>query len=136
MPTEVEIRTDPSSFDLQMIADFLSHTYWAEGRTTEQVRATIENSDCFGAFITDQQIGFARVVTDRVAFAYVMDVFVLPEHRNQGHATTLMQYILDYPALADVQNWLLKTQDAQSFYERFGFQAVVDAERMMSRRHK
>ena len=135
MPTEIEITTDPASFDVQMIRDFLSATYWAEGRTTDQVRTTIENSHCFGAFIADRQIGFARVVTDCVAFAYVMDVFVLPEHRNQGHATTLMQYILDYPEFAGIQNWLLKTRDAQSFYERFGFQAVVDAERMMSRRH-
>ena len=135
MPIELEIHTDPASFDLQMITDFLSQTYWAEGRTTEQVRTTIENSHCFGAFIAGEQIGFARVVTDRVAFAYLMDVFVLPEHRNQGHATTLMQYILDYPEFADIHNWLLKTRDAQSFYERLGFQTVVDAERMMSRRH-
>lgn len=126
-----EISTDPSRLDLAMIQRFLSQTYWAEGRTIEQVRATVENSVPFGIYLDNRQIGFARVVSDRVVFAYLMDVFILPEHRGNGYAAQLMQYVLDCEELSQVKTWTLKTRDSQFLYEKFGFTAMDDAERLM-----
>ena len=129
----IEISVDKSKMDVDLIQGFLSKSYWAEGRTIEQVRATIDNSIPFGLFFNGQQIAFARVVTDRVVFAYLMDVFVVPEHRGHGYASRLLKYILNYPEIARVQTWLLKTKDAHPLYEKMGFVVVNDAERWMIR---
>ncbi len=98
----------------------------------EQVRVSIDNSIPFGFFLDGEQIGFARVLTDRTAFAYLLDVFVVRTQRNNGYATMLMKYILEFPEFVGVHTWLLKTKDAHSLYERFGFSAVDDAERLMT----
>ena len=128
----VEISTDRTRLDLPMIHSFLTETYWAEGRTMEQVRVSIDNSTPFGLFLDRQQIGFARVLTDRAVFAYLMDVFVVPAHRHQGYATMLIEHILKFPEFLGVHTWLLKTKDAHPLYERFGFATVNDAERLMT----
>jgi len=131
--TNVEISNDPARLDLPMIHRFLTQTYWAEGRTIEQVQMTIDNSLPFGLYLDGNQIGFARVVTDRVAIAYVMDVFVLPEYRRQGYATMLMQYVLACPELGQVKTWYLKTRDARGLYEKLGFKSTDGDNRMMVR---
>src|SRR5436305_12554382 len=81
-----EIATDPSRLDRDLIHRFLSEeSYWAKGRSREIVDRSIENSMCFGVYEGDStQVAFARVVTDRCTFAWLADVFVVPEHRGHG----------------------------------------------------
>jgi hypothetical protein len=78
----IEVSTDKRKLDLLTIQRFLVDTYWAQGRTLEQVATSVEHSVPFGLYLDRQQIGFARVLTDYVAIAYLLDVFVLPSHRN------------------------------------------------------
>ena len=130
--SKIDISTDRAKLDLPMIHGFLTKTYWADGRTMEQVRVSIDNSIPFGLFLDGEQIGFARVLTDLAVFAYLLDVFVVRSHRNNGYATMLMKYILEFPEFVGVDTWLLKTKDAHSLYERFGFSVVDDAERLMT----
>jgi GNAT superfamily N-acetyltransferase len=83
--SEYLISTDPERLDLDVIHRFLSgESYWAPGVTREVVERSIENSICFGLYEASGQAGFARVITDRAAFAYLADVFVLPDHRGRG----------------------------------------------------
>ena len=85
------ISTDKSRLDTEMIHRFLSEdAYWARNIPREVVERSIENSICFGAFDSNRQVGFARVITDRATFAYVGDVFVLPSHRGHGIGTALV----------------------------------------------
>ena len=80
-----EISTDKRRLDVEMIHRFLSEeSYWAKTRTPEQTRTAIENSLCFGAYLDDRQVGFARVVSDFATFAYLGDVFILSEYRAHG----------------------------------------------------
>jgi GNAT superfamily N-acetyltransferase len=80
-----------------------------------------------------RQVGYARVLTDYVAFAYLTDVFVLEEHREQGLACWLMETIASLPELQGIRSWLLKTRDAHGLYEKFGFAPPPDPERFMTR---
>jgi GNAT superfamily N-acetyltransferase len=117
-----------------MIHDFLSHHgYWAQGRTRDTVERTIRHSLCVGAYDGSRQVGFGRAITDRATFAYIADVFVLPEHRGQGIAKRLMAALLEHPDLSGIQVMLLRTRDAHGLYRAFGFEALPHREEMMGR---
>ena len=89
---------------------------------------------CFGVYDADQQlVGFGRVVTDQAVFAYIMDVFILEEHRGQGLAKKLIAHMMNTPELADIKRWQLLTSDAHGLYERFGFAALAEPHKHMER---
>jgi GNAT superfamily N-acetyltransferase len=129
---EFQISTDREKLQKDLIHRFLvEESYWAAGRTFEQTLAAIENSLCFGLYRGDQQIGFARVVTDHATFAYVGDVFVINTFRGQGLSKWLMQTILEHPSLQGLRRWLLATRDAHGLYAQFGFVPLVNPDRWM-----
>jgi GNAT superfamily N-acetyltransferase len=127
MVLEYSISTDKSKLDIDTIHNFLSNrSYWAKGRSLQSVKTSIENSLCFGLYDKDAKMaGFARVVTDKVAFAYLMDVFVLEEYRGKGLGKMLVGHILQHPEL-QVKLWLLRTIGADGLYEKFGFTEIKD----------
>jgi GNAT superfamily N-acetyltransferase len=115
------ISTDASMLDLEVVHGYLSRSYWAAGVPEDVVRRSIENSLCFGVYRGEDQAGFARVVTDRVTFAYLADVFVLEEHRGQGIGKWLVEVILSHPDLQGLRRWMLATRDAHDLYRRYAF---------------
>lgn len=130
------ISTDKSLLDFDMIYDYLSlRSYWAAGRPMDVIRDSVENSLVFGIYKGEQQIGMARVITDYATFAYVCDVFVLPEYRGQGLGKWLMKVVTEHP---DLQRgwWTLVTRDAHGLYEHVGFTALPKPERFMEKRKK
>jgi GNAT superfamily N-acetyltransferase len=128
------ISTDRSRLNIELIHEFLSTTtYWAIGRAREVVQRSINNSLPFGIYQGNDQVGFARVVTDYATFAWVADVFVLPEHRGRGLSKRLMEVILAHPELQGFRRWVLATKDAHSLYARFGFIELHRPERWMER---
>ncbi len=127
------VSTDKSQLDVPFIQDFLKDVYWAAGRTIQEVQTTIDASFCFGIYRDGKQIGFARVITDYVVFAYLMDVFITPEHRGKGYSSVLIQTMMDEPQLQQVKIWRLATSDAHFLYEKFGFKALAHPEKMMEK---
>jgi GNAT superfamily N-acetyltransferase len=115
------ISTDPSELDLGVIHGYLKESYWAAGVPEEVVRRSIENSLCFGVYRDGEQVGFARVITDRATFAYLADVFVLEEHRGRELGKWLVEVILSHPDLQGLRRWMLATRDAHDLYRRYGF---------------
>jgi GNAT superfamily N-acetyltransferase len=126
---EYVISTDPARLDLAVIHRFLGTSYWAEGIPMEIVRRSVENSLNFGIYHCGQQVGFARVVTDKATFAYLGDVFILEEHRAKQLATWLMETIIAHPELQDLRRFLLATRDAEKLYEKVGFKPLAHPER-------
>src|SRR4030095_15593996 len=109
----IEISTDKQRLDVDAIYRFLSEeSYWANTRSLGQTRTAIENSLCFGVYLDDRQVGFARVVSDFATFAYVGDVFILTEYRGRGLSKRLMDVIVAHPDLQGLRRWLLATKDA------------------------
>jgi GNAT superfamily N-acetyltransferase len=131
--SDYEISCDPERIDIALVHDFLRNSYWAEGRSRETVERSIKNSLCFGVYAAGKQIAFARVVTDRAVFAYLADVFVVPDFRGRGVSKVLIGAILAHPDLQDLRSFLLGTRDAHGLYAQFGFGPVRDPQRLMAR---
>jgi len=139
---EYLISEDVTKLDLDLIHKFLSEdSYWARGIPREVVARSIANSLCFGVYALGnanpdsdwRQVGFARVSTDRATFAYLADVFILPEHRGQGLSKRLMEAVLAHPDLQGLRRWMLATADAHELYRRFGFAELSHPDRFMQR---
>jgi GNAT superfamily N-acetyltransferase len=127
----IEISTDRSRLDVAMIHGFLADSYWVPGISRASVEKCIEHSLCFGVYADGRQIGFARLITDYVRFAHVLDVFILPEFRGQGVSKLLMNNILSHPDLQTITRYTLHTRDAHGLYAQFGFAAPANPERQM-----
>ena len=135
MNDDYSISTDKSRLDLTVIHQFLSQeSYWAKNMPITLVQKSIDNSICFGLYAGEQQVGFARVVTDYTTIAYLADVFVLNEHRGRGLAKRLVQSIIDSPDLQGLRRWILVTKDAHTLYEQFGFDCPDDPKLYMQRK--
>ncbi|WP_350285935.1 GNAT family N-acetyltransferase [uncultured Croceitalea sp.] len=137
MGTTVNISTEKNRLNNDLIHCFLSQkSYWAMGRSKELVLKSIANSLCFGVYNeSNDQIAFARVVTDYVVFAWVMDVFVIESHRGKGIAKQLINHIVSIPELSQVNGFGLRTNDAHSLYEKFGFGEIPDSETWMFKKN-
>jgi N-acetylglutamate synthase-like GNAT family acetyltransferase len=130
---DFKISTDKSKLDLVAIHDFLSNrSYWAKGRSLETVKRSVENSLCFGMYDSaGKMIGFARVVSDYAVFAYIMDVFIMEDNRNQGSGKRLMDFIMQHPDLQGLQRIMLATKDAHGLYEKYGFKITASTDKIM-----
>ena len=80
------VTCDPAKLDQAMIARFLASSYWARGISAGIVEKSLAHSLCFALLEGDRQVGFGRVVSDYATFAYLGDVFVLPDYRGRGLA--------------------------------------------------
>jgi GNAT superfamily N-acetyltransferase len=129
----IEVSTDRARLDVALIHRFLSaSSYWALGRSLEDVERSIAHSFCFGAFTSDGQIGFGRVVTDFTVFGYLADVFVIPEWRGKGVGRRLVRAMLEHPRLNGV-GLMLRTKDAHPFYQALGFGPPRNLDELMAR---
>lgn len=129
----ITVSTNKSKLNVPFIQNFLKDIYWAAARTIDEVQTTIDASFCFGIYLDDEQIGFARVVTDYVVFAYLMDVFIDENHRGKGYASILIDTMMKEPQLQQVKIWRLATSDAHFLYEKFGFSSLAHPPKMMEK---
>lgn len=125
------ITTDKNKLDIDAIHQYLSRSYWAENVPKEVVLKAVENSLCFGVLLCDEkgnenQVGFARLITDKATFAYLADVYILEEHRGKGLSKRLMSTIIEHPQLQGLRRMMLATRDAHSLYEQYGFTPLTD----------
>jgi ribosomal protein S18 acetylase RimI-like enzyme len=132
------ISTDRTRLDFAVLHGFLTTSYWSPGITRDLVERAARNSLPFGLYHaplgeTPAQIGYARLLTDGVSLAYLADVFVLEAWRGRGLSRWLMTTLLAHPAAASVRAWLLRTRDAHGLYAKFGFTALPEPERYMTR---
>ena len=115
------ISMDRARLDLDVVHGFLTNSYWGQGRSRERVARAIEHSLPFGLYRGQQQVGFARVLTDFVTFALLADVFVLEPHRGHGLGKWLVETATSYSELRAVRRFHLGTADAHELYRKFGF---------------
>ena len=125
------ISAERGRMDLAAIHAYLTRSYWSPGVSFETVAKSIENSLPFGAFHGGEQVGFARVITDRCTFAYLADVYVLEAHRGRGLSKRLMAAVGAHPDLQGLRRFMLLTRDAHGLYRQFGFVPAAQPERLM-----
>lgn len=118
-----ELDDDPARIDRSAAWRFLScEAYWNRWRSEAEVRAQIDGAwRVVGAYDADGgMVGFARATSDGVAIAYLPDVYVLAEHRDQGLGSALVREMIDGGPGRGFR-WMLHTADAHDLYRRFGF---------------
>lgn len=129
------LSTDPARLDFAAVHAYLTRSYWSPGISRALVERAAANSLCFGLYHlgadAGEQVGYARVVTDRASFGYLADVYVLEAHRGQGLSKWLMQFITAHPELQTLRRFLLGTRDAHGLYAQFGFGPLANPSRMM-----
>ena len=129
----IHISTDKSKLQIEVIHSFLTKSYWAKGRTITEVENTIRNCLCFGVYKNNVQIGFGRIATDYTVFAYLMDIFIVPEQRGNGYSKQLINTIINHKELQKCTTWMLKTNDAHGLYKQYGFSELKHQEKVMER---
>lgn len=117
---KVLISSDASLLDLDAIVHFLRQSYWANERSDEKIKKSLEGSTCFGAYYDNRQIGFARVVTDGATVYWLCDVFVDEAYRGQGVGKKLIETITTHEDYRNLFG-ILSTRDAHGLYEQYGF---------------
>lgn len=127
--------TDKAKLDTPYIHEFLKKSYWAKEIPEAVMINSIENSLCIGIYHNDQQVGFARLITDYATFAYLGDVFVDEKYRGRGVSKGLMQFILSFEFINGLRRILLVTSDAHGLYKQFGFQLLQRPDRYMEIHH-
>ena len=129
---EFMISTDKSKLDIAVVHNYLcNESYWAKNITIDIVKKSIEKSFCFGLYHLNNQVGFARVITDHATFGYLADVFILENYRGKGLSKLMMKSIMFHPELQGLRAWMLATRDAHTLYAQFGFNALDNPERFM-----
>jgi ribosomal protein S18 acetylase RimI-like enzyme len=131
-----ELDDDRRRIDVDAVHAFISHeSYWGRGRPRERVQRTVEGSTrVVGLYAGEQQVGFARAVSDGVTVAYLADVYVLPAYRGRGLGLALVREIVDGGEgdWSEVR-WLLHTADAQGLYRKIGFAEGLPTYPLMER---
>ncbi|WP_415892186.1 GNAT family N-acetyltransferase [Neptuniibacter sp. PT8_73] len=105
---------------IESVTALLEQSYWANQRSLDVIKTSIENSVCFSLFKGEKQIGFARVVTDFASVAYLADVIIDEQFRGQGLGKWLTETMVNDPRWKDKFKFLV-TDDAHSLYSRLGF---------------
>jgi len=127
---EYTISTDRQRLNLDVIHGFISErSYWAQGIPRAVMGRAIQHSLNFGLYRDNEQVGYARVITDYATHAYLCDVFISEEYRGRGLSKWLVQVMLTHPALQGLRRWFLLTRDAQELYRQFGFSESPDVAR-------
>jgi GNAT superfamily N-acetyltransferase len=132
LPGGYALDDDRDRVDLDAVHAFITTSYWAEGRPRDTMaRLVARAARVIGLYRDGEQVGFCRVESDGEKFAFLFDVYVLPEHRGRGLGIELVREAVEQGPHADLA-WYLKTSDAHGLYERFGF-GPADPERTMER---
>jgi GNAT superfamily N-acetyltransferase len=128
------VSSDPDRLDIAAIHDFLSNqSYWAQGVPLATIEKALAHSLCFGLYAGTEQIGLARLITDRATYCYFCDVYVLESWRGRGLGRWLVECAMRHPDLQGLRRMSLVTADAHKLYAQFGFVAPARPERYMEK---
>ncbi len=117
------ITDEPAVVDLEFVGRLLATSYWAADRPREITIAAWRSPAAipFTAILDRKPVGFARVVTDRLTFAWLANVMVDPTARGRGIGKLLAKAVAQHPDLQGHVRMVLATRDAHGIYEPVGF---------------
>ncbi len=129
----ITLSDDASRLQVDRIHSWLASSYWSPGIERALVERAIAGSHCLGAYRDDEQVAFARMITDHATFAWLADVWVDESVRGQGLGRRMVGWFLDHPSFAGLRRIGLVTADAHGVYAGLGFHPLVRADRYMER---
>lgn len=111
--------------DFVKVTEMLSQAFWSKNIKIKEVKQGAANSALIvGTFNDTEQIGYARVISDKTRFAYILDVYVDEKYRRKGIGQLMVNSILNHEELKDVYQWFLITKDAHGVYQKSGFNSL------------
>jgi GNAT superfamily N-acetyltransferase len=124
---DYQIKHDFHEMDFDKVTLLLEKAFWSVGIKKEEIIKGAEHSALLvGVFNnTNEQIGYARVISDKTRFAYILDVIVDDAFQKKGIGQAMMNFILHHEELKTVYQWLLITKDAHGVYNKVGFNPVA-----------
>ncbi|MBH0115117.1 GNAT family N-acetyltransferase [Novosphingobium sp. YJ-S2-02] len=130
----IDLSDDTARLDVARIHGWLASSYWSPGIAREQVERQIAGAHCLGAYdAAGEQVGFARVISDRASFAWLADVWVDEPARGQGLGRRMVGWFIERPEYAGIRRFALTTADAHGVYAKLGFKPLSRPERLMER---
>lgn len=122
---QCQVRFGFSNMDFQKVTGMLSQAFWSKDIKIDEVKQGAVNSALLcGVFYNNEQVGYARAVSDKTRFAYILDVYVDEKYRRNGIGQLMINSILKHDELKDVYQWLLVTRDAHGVYSKSGFKPL------------
>lgn len=129
---QISIKTGFSNLDLKHIHKCLSEeSYWCKDIPLETVELAFKNSFSVAIFENEEQVGFARLVTDYATFAYLADVFVDSKFRGKAYGKQVVEFIMEQDWVKELRRLMLATQDAHELYHKYGFTALSHPDRIL-----
>jgi ribosomal protein S18 acetylase RimI-like enzyme len=130
----IEVSSNEQKLNISDVHEMLSNVFWSPGITENEILKGIKNSALVvGAYVEGgKQVGFLKVVSDKVRFAYINDVVVHEDYRRQGLGQKMVNFALSHAELKDVYQWLLITMDAHGVYRKCGFELLKNHENWMT----
>lgn len=116
---EIIYKSNLENIDWAALKSDLLQDSFDNGRSPEQLKVSFENSYavCIASF-ENHVVGTARVLSDGVCNAYLVDVWTLSEFRHKGIASTMVNELMRQ---LNGQHIYLQTDDASELYAKLGF---------------
>lgn len=132
LPPGWRVDTSWGQADLDAVHAYLVTAYWCEGIPRAVLERAMAGSLNFVLRDPPGRLrGYARVVSDRVTFAYLCDVFIDEPLRGQGLGDALIACLIAAPELQGLRRFCLFTRDAHGLYARHGFTPLAAPDRGM-----
>lgn len=126
------VSTDREKIEIPKLVNLMYQTSWAKGRKEEEIIKAMQQSKVYGVYEVEQgMVGYARVVTDETTIFYLCDVVIDEKYRGFGAGSLLVDKIIeDYKTIYGI----LHTEDAEMFYESYGFKRYERTHEMIMTR--
>jgi len=111
--------------NIDEVVRLLRMTYWADKRSVDQIRKSMQNSSCYGVTLDNENklVGFARVISDYATTYYLCDVIIDTSYQHMGLGTALVSHIESLPEYAGLRGILI-TRDAHDLYRKYGYEVL------------
>lgn len=124
MNCDYTIKNELTFEQLDQLHALSRQMWWSKDRTKEEIATMLKHCIPFAVIDISSQklVGFARVLTDEIRYAYIYDVMTEEELRGRGIGKMIMQTVLNHPTLLRVKYFELTcAPELVEFYKASGF---------------
>ncbi|WP_115018924.1 GNAT family N-acetyltransferase [Synechococcus sp. UW140] len=101
---------------------FQKHAFWAENRTTSDLKQMLAGSTVVVSLWRGKRIvGFGRAHSDGIHRAVLWDVVVAGDLQGRGLGRRVVEALLAAPAIRNAERVYLMTTNSAGFYKQLGF---------------
>ena len=104
---------------------FRKHAFWAQERTTADLRRMLTGSPVVVSLWRGKRlVGFGRASSDGIHRAVLWDIVVAGDLQGRGLGRQVVEALLDSPKLRHVERVYLMTTNSAGFYRQLGFNSA------------